>query len=122
VSKYVIRKLDSGFKFDLRATNGEGILTSEVYESLGACRKGIESVRKNAPKGKLEDRTVPEPGTVTNPKFELYRDRAGTYRFRLRARNGQIIGSSSPYTARSGALKGIDSVRDNAATEKVAEE
>ena len=49
MGKFVIRNVASGMKFDLRAGNGETILTSEVYTTLAACRKGMESVRKNAP-------------------------------------------------------------------------
>ncbi len=47
--KFVIRDTKTGIKFDLRAGNSQVILTSEVYSSLAACRKGIESVRNNAP-------------------------------------------------------------------------
>ena len=57
VSKYVIRKVPSGVKFDLRSGNGQTVLTSEVYANAAVCRKGIESVRKNAPRAKLENQT-----------------------------------------------------------------
>ena len=49
MSKFVIRTVTSGIKFDLKATNGQVIASSEVYESKAACENGIESVRKNAP-------------------------------------------------------------------------
>lgn len=91
MGKFVIRAVPSGMKFDLHAANGQSILTSEVYTSCHACRKGMESVRRNAPIAKLEDQTDPEQKPLTNPKFELYLDRAGFYRFRLKARNGEII-------------------------------
>lgn len=114
MSKFVIRKVPSGLKFDLHAANGQGILTSEVYTTLHACRKGMESVRKNAPIAKLEDQTQPDWKELTNPKFQLYRDKAGAWRFRLRGRNGQIIGISESYTAWAGCMGGIESVRKNA--------
>lgn len=113
MGKFVIRAVPSGLKFDLHAANGQSILTSEVYTSEHACRKGIESVRKNAPIAKLEDQTDPAQKTLTNPKFELYLDKTGAYRFRLKARNGEIIAVSEIYTARAGCLKGIESVRKN---------
>lgn len=47
-------------------------------------------------------------------KFELYKDRAGEYRFRLKAGNGQIILASEGYAQRAGAENGIESVRRNA--------
>ena len=121
MSKFVIRKVPSGLKFDLYAANGKSILTSEVYSTGHACRKGIESVKKNAPKAKLEDQSEESYVNLTNPKFQLYRDKAGEYRFRLRGRNGQIIGVSENYNARAGALGGIESVRKNA-PEAVVEE
>ena len=51
---------------------------------------------------------------VTNPKFELYTDKAGEFRFRLKARNGEIIAVSEGYKAKASCLNGIDSVRRNA--------
>ena len=47
-------------------------------------------------------------------KFELYKDNAGKYRFRLKASNGEIIAVGEAYESKSGALNGIDSVRRNA--------
>jgi len=122
MSKFVIRKVPSGLKFDLYAANGKEILTSEVYTTMHACRKGLESVRKNAPLAKLEDQTEEDYVNLTNPKFQLYRDKAGDYRFRLRGRNGQIIGISENYTAWAGCLGGIESVRKNAPIAEVEEE
>ena len=122
MGKFVIREVSSGVKFDLYAANGQTILTSEVYSTEAACRKGIASVMKNAPAAKLEDRTEAGFRTLTNPKFELYQDKSGSYRFRLKARNGEIIAVSEAYTARAGCLNGIDSVRKNAAQAAAEEE
>lgn len=113
MGEFVIRKVATGVKFDLRAGNGEPIATSEVYKTEAACRKGVESVRKNAPTAKLEDQTAPCTAQ-TCPKFELYQDRAGAYRFRLRSRNGAIIAVSEPYSTKHMCLEGIGSVRKNA--------
>lgn len=122
MSKFVIRTVRSGLKFDLRAGNGQTILTSEVYTSEAACRKGIESVIRNAPLAKLENQTEDNWKTVTNPKFQLYQDKAGQYRFRLRARNGEIIAVSENYTAKAGCMNGIESVRKNAVEADIVEE
>lgn len=119
MGKFVIRAVASGLKFDLFAANGQSILTSEVYTTEHACRKGIESVRKNAPIAKLEDQTEPGFRQLTNPKFEMYIDKSGTYRFRLKARNGEIIAVSEIYNAKAGCLNGIESVRRNAAESPV---
>lgn len=122
MSKFVIRRVNSGVKFDLRAANGQTILTSEVYTTEAVCRKGIASVVKNAQAAKLEDRTAEPYKALTNPKFELYRDKAGDYRFRLKARNGEIIAVSENYSGKAGCLNGIESVRKNAAEAEIITE
>lgn len=114
MGKFVVKATKTGFVFNLKAGNGEVIATSEVYTTEAACMKGVESVRKNAAEAKLEDQTVAEVATVTNPKFELYTDKAGEFRFRLKARNGEVIAASEGYKAKASCLNGIDSVRRNA--------
>ena len=113
MGKFVIRKTATGVKFDLKAGNGETVAASEVYETEAACRKGIESVRKNAAKAKLLDLTE-ESQPVSNPKFELFQDKNGSFRFRLRARNGGVIAVSENYSTKTACLGGIESVRSNA--------
>lgn len=122
MSRFVIRNVNSGVKFDLRATNGQTIATSEVYDSTAACLKGIESVRKNAPVARVEDQTGEQYKSLTHPKFELYEDRGGAFRFRLRARNGKIVAISEGYTTKAACGSGIESVKKNAPDAEVAEE
>ena len=122
MSKFVIRTVNSGIKFDLKATNGQTILTSEVYTTEAACRKGIESIMKNAPAANVENQTEEGYETLTHPKFEMYQDKAGEFRFRLKARNGEIIGTSEGYTAKAGCLNGIESVKKNAGDAEIVEE
>ena len=122
MGKFVVKAIKTGFVFNLKAGNGETIATSEVYTTEAACLKGVESVRKNAADAKLEDQTVAEVAAVTNPKFEMYTDKAGEFRFRLKARNGETIAASEGYKAKASCLNGIDSVRRNApdtAVEKI---
>lgn len=122
MGKFVVKATKTGFVFNLKAGNGETIATSEVYTTEAACLKGVESVRKNAVDAKLEDQTVAEVAAVTNPKFEMYTDKAGEFRFRLKARNGEVIAASEGYKAKASCLNGIDSVRRNApdaAVEKI---
>ena len=122
MSKFVIRTVPSGIKFDLKAANGQTIATSEVYTTAAACRRGIESVRKNAPIAKVENQTVEGYEVMTHPKFEMYQDKAGDFRFRLKARNGEIIAVSEGYIARAGCLSGIESVQKNAPEAEIMEE
>ena len=121
MSKFVIRNVASGIKFDLKATNVQVIATSEVYESKAACENGIESVRKNAPIAAFEDQTVEGFETVSNPKFEMYKDKGGEFRFRLKARNGQIIATSEGYSSKASCENGIESVRKNAPQAEIEE-
>ena len=122
MGKFVIKQTKTGVKFDLKATNGQVIATSEVYSSLDACKKGIESVRKNAPVAAVEDQTVEGFATEKNPKFEIYKDKAGEYRFRPTATNGQTIAVSEGYTAMDSCKNGIASVKKNAPDAEVVEE
>ena len=122
MGKFVIRTVNTGIKFDLKATNGQVILTSEVYTTKAACRNGVESIMKNAPVANVEDQTVEGFETVTHPKFEMYQDKAGEYRFRLKARNGEIIGVSEGYTSKANCVNGVESVKKNAAEAEIVEE
>ena len=121
MSKFVIRAVPSGIKFDLKAANGQVIATSEVYTTKAACLKGVESVQKNAPVAKFEDQTVDGFAAVTNPKFEMYKDKAEEFRFRLKARNGEIIATSEGYSSKAACENGIESVRRNASEAEIVE-
>lgn len=123
MGKFVIKTTKSGgFMFNLKAGNGEIIATSETYNSKDACMKGIESVKANAPEAAFEDQTVEGFTTEKNPKFEMYEDKAGEFRFRLKAKNGQIIATGEGYKAKSGCKNGIESIRKNAPDAKIEEE
>lgn len=113
MGKFVVKETKTGIKFDLKAGNGEVIATSEVYTTEAACKNGIASVTKNAPVAAIEDQTVEGYATEKNPKFEVYLDKAGEYRFRLTATNGQIIAVSEGYKAKASCMNGIESVKKN---------
>ncbi|MBE5759568.1 MAG: DUF1508 domain-containing protein [Clostridiales bacterium] len=121
MGKFVIKKVATGIKFDLKAGNGEVIATSEVYTTEDACRGGIASVAKNAPAAGVEDQTAAEVETLKHPKFELYEDKAGEFRFRLKATNGQVIATGEGYKTKAGCLNGIESVKKNAADAEIIE-
>ena len=114
MGKFLVKEVKTGRRFNLVAGNGEVIGVSEVYASRSGIRNGIASVRKNAPIAPVEDQTVEEVEKVKNPKFEMYIDNAGEYRFRLKARNGEIILASEGYSQKAGCKNGIESVRKNA--------
>ena len=100
MGKFEIKTDNSGqFRFNLKAANGQVILSSEAYTTKPACNNGIESVKKNA----LED-----------GKFERKEASNGKHYFNLKARNGQVIGTSQMYKDTSGMENGIESVKKNA--------
>lgn len=122
MGKFVIKETATGVKFDLKAGNGEIIATSEVYTTEAACNKGIESVRKNAPIAAIENQTAEGYAVEKNPKFEVYKDKAGEFRFRLKATNGQIIAVGEGYKALAGCLNGIESIKKNAPDANIVKE
>ena len=117
MGKFLVKTVNSGIKFDLLAGNHQVIGTSEVYASKASCLNGIESVKKNAPIAAVEDQTVEGFATEKHPKFEIYKDKAGEFRFRLKAKNGEPILASEGYTAKAGCVNGIESVKKNADSE-----
>ena len=119
--KFVIAKAkNDGIYFNLVAANGEIIATSEVYESKTNAQNGIESVRTNCVAG-IEDQTVDGYETLKNPKFEIYKDKAGEFRYRLKASNGEIIASGEGYTTKQSVQNGIESIKTNAPTAEVVD-
>ncbi len=122
MGKFVMKKTNTGVKFDLKATNGQVIATSEVYSSDAACKNGIASVQKNAPAAAVENQTVEGYATEKNPKFEVYADKAGEFRFRLTATNGQVIAVSEGYKTLASCLNGVESVKKNAPEAETVEE
>ncbi|SEE49816.1 hypothetical protein SAMN04487765_2828 [Tenacibaculum sp. MAR_2010_89] len=94
----ITKRVNNEFMFNLKAGNGEIILTSEGYDNKQGCKNGIISVKENAP----EDNNY-EKKTASN----------GKYYFVLKALNNKVIGKSQMYTSTSGRDKGIESVKDN---------
>ena len=108
MGKFVITTRKNGeFQFNLKASNGQVILTSEGYTTKTACLNGVESVRKNA--------VVPE-------RFEVKVAKNGKPFFNLKASNGQVVGSSQMYASEETLKKGIASVAKNAPEAPVVEE
>ena len=113
MGKFTIKTTATGFTFRLKAKNGEVIANSEVYSSEASCRNGIQSVINNAPVAAVEDQTIEGFEVQKHPKFEIYLDKKGESRFRLKAKNGEIIAVSESYKAKASCLNGIESVRKN---------
>jgi len=102
----IYKDASSKFRFRLKAGNGENILASEAYESKDSCKNGVASVQTNS-----GDENRYETKTAKNGKVF----------FNLKAKNGQVIGSSQMYSSESGAKNGISSVVKNGSTDNVAD-
>ena len=107
MGKFEIKTRKNGeFQFNLKAGNGQVILTSEGYTTKAACLNGVASVKKNAPEDKRYDRLEAKNG---KPYFNL------------KATNGQIIGTSEMYEAVASRENGIESVKKNAPDADIVE-
>jgi len=129
MGKFIIKKTPSGgFNFSLYAANQEKIaVASQVYTTKAACKTGMASVGKNAVKCIAEDRivdtTLQKVEEKTNPKFEIYFDKAGLYRYRLFASNGESIAiCEEGYKSKSGVKNGMKSVSVNAPDAEIVDE
>ena len=108
MGKFVIKTAKDGqHYFNLKAENGQTILSSEMYTTKSACNNGIDSVMKNAP---------------NDSHYEKLIAKNGQHYFNLKAVNGQVIGTSEMYEATSGRDNGIESVKKNAPAASVVEE
>lgn len=94
------------YQFNLKATNGQVILSSEGYTTKAACLNGVESVKKNA---------------ADEKRFEKLTAKNGKPYFVLKATNGQVIGQSQMYASEDSRDNGIASVMKNAPEAEVVE-
>ena len=121
MGKFQVKAAGKGVMFNLLATNGQVVATSEVYNKKSSLLGGIASVQANAPAAAVEDQTAEKPAKLPNPKFEVYADKAGKFRFRLKAKNGQVVAVGEAYETKKAALAGVASVKKNAPGAKVVE-
>ncbi len=98
------------FFFNLYASNKVGIATSQMYSTAQSAMNGIKSVIANAAKAPIEDQTLKKYEPLPFPKWEIYIDNGGKYRFRLNASNGNCVCHSQGYTTKTACKNGIDSI------------
>lgn len=109
-AKYQVYRDRAGkFRFRLRAANNKIVAVSEAYESKTGCISGVKSVQKNCD-AHVEDKTK-NMKKLSNPKYEVFTDAVGEFRFNLRASNGEIIAASEGYETRDGVMNGIEAVQ-----------
>ena len=114
--KFEIKRTSDGrYMFNVRAGNTQVIASSQIYSSMAACKNGIASVGANAPIAAIEDQTLQTINEEKCPKFQIYFDKAGQYRFNLIATNGNnILSCTQGYTQKSSCKNGVKSVIANA--------
>ena len=101
---------DGRFVFNLFASNRVIIATSQVYSSSASALNGANSVIANAERAAIEDNTLKNATPAAFPKWEIYRDKAEKFRFRLFAPNGSCICHSQVYTSKASCKNGIESI------------
>ncbi len=100
MGKFVVSiRKDGKYQFNLKATNGQVILTSQAYKGKEGCLNGIESVKKNASDAS---------------RFDKLTAKNGSPYFTIKAANAQVIGQSQMYKSESARDNGIASVQKNA--------
>lgn len=104
---YVIKRSGDQYIFNLKAGNGEVILTSERYVAKSGAQGGIASVQTNSPK---------------DERYERKTSRSDQPYFVLKAANGEPIGSSEMYSSTAARDKGIESVKTNGPTTDIRDE
>ena len=104
---YVLKRSGDQFMFNLKAGNGEIILTSERYTSKDGAKNGIGSVQTNSPK---------------DERYERKTSTSGQPYFVLKAANGEVIGRSEMYSSASAMEGGIESVKRNGPTTDIRDE
>lgn len=102
----ITRRKNNEFQFNLKASNGETILTSEGYKTKDSCKKGIESVRRNS-----ADRS----------KFDMLESGNGKYYFNLHAGNGRVIGVSEMYESEAARSLGMKAIQTAAPKAKIVD-
>ena len=90
------------------------VATSQIYSSSPSAVNGIKSIAINAPKAPIEDTTLKSFTPLGFPKWEIYSDKGGQFRFRLYAPNGSCIVHSQGYTTKASCKNGIASIIKNA--------
>lgn len=114
---YKIIKTNSGYLFTLKSYRGETLVVSNIYKTFDTCISGIENFRKVS--NSVTDDTTIKENNVPNPKYEIYIDKAGEYRFRLKAGNGEIMAVSEGYLTKIACQNVIEMIKKYALTDFV---
>ncbi len=118
---FKIKTTPFGYKFNFVTSSGEVLSVSELYSTLESCLNGIKSVQANS-EAEIENQTETEYTSIRYPKYEVYVDKFGEYRFRLKARNGAIIVVSSGFREMSACINTINKMKEAMTSSDVVKE
>ncbi|MDD7312263.1 MAG: YegP family protein [Clostridiaceae bacterium] len=113
MGKFTVQQMKTGYKFNLKAGNGQIIASSELYHMAEECLAAIERVRRHAGAA-VEDQTLSAPQPLPFPKFTVRHSERGSIRFYLYDEQGALLAHSKHYTAKRSCLAGIRSIAENA--------
>lgn len=123
-AKFVYRKTDKGnYVYKLYSSNYRVIaIGGEPYSSLSAMKTGINSIIKNAADAPIEDQTLKKVVEQKCPKWEIYLDAKGEYRFRLKASNGNIVCiTNDGYLSKPACKNGMQAIAKAAANAEIVQ-
>lgn len=101
--KWVISPMNGGYTFELRASNGEKMLSGGHYTTLAGAKGGIETYKNNIKKG----------------NFRIVQTKMGDYIFQLLNASGKLLAYGADYNTRAGCESALESTRRFAATAPV---
>ena len=105
----IYRDIVDKHRFRLRAPNNKIVAVGEAYETKDGCLNGVHAIKKYC-NAEIEDVTV-GGAEVANPKFQVYKDAAEKFRFRLMAPNNEIIAVGEAYESKVGCMNGVQAVK-----------
>ena len=100
MSLYAIRKTETGYKFDVFTDDKVKLATSEVYKTTAAASTGLANYITSAEIANVSDPDEKGYKKVKFPRYEIFKDNEGKYRFRLRGKNGAILASSPAFAGK----------------------
>lgn len=113
MGKFTVQQLKAGYKFNLKAGNGQIIASSGVFHVMEDCLAAIERVKQCA-LAAVEDQTVHSHVALPFPKFQVRHNERGAICFYLYDGQGGLLAHSKNYTAKRSCLAGIRSIAENA--------
>lgn len=121
MGKFIIKKAKDGLTFSFVGSDGSTIASSEVYTTKVSTKGGIESVKRNAGAA-IEDQTEKDCKAVKTPKWEVFKDKAGGYRFRLIATNGKNVVHTSSFKSHDAAIKALSTLKKTAVASSIEDQ